>query len=324
MANVFNAHQIAAFGHYQQISSTHAIGHRNQIAAFEYCRDVANIPVALLNAAIPNIQNQQTNLANQLQNHQRREQVPGRATHNIEERKVSLEMDLSELREAMSEGRAYLKTYLMGQAHNPRYVQLFGVSQDNQVNRERARVNREINPFYLPNILEQMKWTANRPAHYSFMDGCHAYHYSVPPLRVGHDMATAPYDIINQIAINIDPMSYFTDTVNWAGAQHNFFGPGQNLSTVPVVADRITNEYRNWLPTMETFPGMPDIENRIHTNMWGVQVVNPTRRCFNWSKSKGIIISTAYGTHSVSSRETGKTCGPGATNHTIMIIKLLE
>ena len=71
-------------------------------------------------------------------------------------------MDLSELREAMSEGRAYLKTYLMGQAHNPRYVQLFGVSQDNQVNRERARVNREINPFYLPNILEQMKWTANR------------------------------------------------------------------------------------------------------------------------------------------------------------------
>ena len=169
-----------------------------------------------------------------------------------------------------------------------------------------------------------MKWTANRPAHYSFMDGCHAYHYSVPPLRVGHDMATAPYDIINQIAINIDPMSYFTDTVNWAGAQHNFFGPGQNLSTVPVVADRITNEYRNWLPTMETFPGMPDIENRIHTNMWGVQVVNPTRRCFNWSKSKGIIISTAYGTHSVSSRETGKTCGPGATNHTIMIIKLLE
>ena len=95
MANVFNAHQIAAFGHYQQISSTHAIGHRNQIAAFEYCRDVANIPVALLNAAIPNIQNQQTNLANQLQNHQRREQVPGRATHkNIEERKVSLEMDL--------------------------------------------------------------------------------------------------------------------------------------------------------------------------------------------------------------------------------------
>ena len=113
MANAFNAHQIAAFGHYQQISSTHAIGHRNQIAAFEYCRDVANIPVALLNAAIPNIQNQQTNLANQLQNHQRRDQVPGRATHNIEERKVSLEMDLSELREAMSEGRAYLKTFLI-------------------------------------------------------------------------------------------------------------------------------------------------------------------------------------------------------------------
>ena len=50
-------------------------------------------------------------------------------------------------------------------------VPLYGGSADNNVNEWRAMLNLLLNPEYLPNMLENMAYFTNRPAHFAWCDG---------------------------------------------------------------------------------------------------------------------------------------------------------
>ena len=288
--------QSAALELYRQIYSTHPSWHRRTRAIRAYCLEDEGIPQAALDGLLPMFDQHQTNLFNQFQNHQRRLHHPGRPTFTLEQQKAAAVADHHELGTAMDEGRVILKMFPMGLPNLTKYVQIPARSIDNELNRQRAMLSMKLEPFYFPNVLQEMRWTRDRPAHYPYTDGCNAIHFHAPAFEVRHNLnATLPIPIIDRIA-NIDPiMSNFTNAAGWGGHQHNFFdgvdpwlgaphliGPERQYSTIPTHAERLRDEYQCWIPNFETHPTLLDQSNRMHNDMFRRQIINPIRRWFNW------------------------------------------
>ena len=277
--------QRAAWVALQQIGASHH-GHRREQDLVNYCLNdpLVNFNQNNINAAHQHTQWRQNYLAGQLQNYSRVEQRPGIPTHTRSLRKDALDNDYTNVfMPALREGRVFVTKQLMGQ-QNIDYIQLYGESPEHELNMARARLSHAMNPFYFPNILQSMLYT-NRPAHYTNLGGGHCHHFSCPAFRMGHDLDATPMPIVN--AFNpIHDMSNFTDTAAWVGANYDFWGNGQDRSTVPPMVDRLTYWYRNWLPNFEPLPTRMTIQGRIDANIFTRHVINPVRDWLWWDAAR--------------------------------------
>ena len=282
-----NAHQIAIREQLVQTTITHN-GRREQQNVIDYALQ-HGYPQGLINhiihTQVPALINHIATL--NIQDEPRTPQ-PGVPIHTPDRRKHACEENISQLCADIMNQQGdivYLKYHRVDNPHDIRTVPLYGGSADHNVNEWRATLNLLLNPEYLPNILENMAFFTNRPAHFAWSNGCHAVHFQEPWQEIDHDLQVLPINIIDMIQGGANPMSDFTDP-NANNGMNAMYGPGEDLDSPPDNNHTNNPYYTSWLHNNEVHPTPTQIENRIHANKFEEQVTRVMLEHFLWSQAE--------------------------------------
>ena len=287
-----NAHQIAIREHLVQTTITHN-GRRVQQNVIAYALQHGynqGLIDAITQVQVPAYINHIATL--NIQDEPRTTPQPGVPIGTPEHRQHACEENISQLCADImdpQEDIVYLKYHRVDSPHDIRTVPLYGGSADNNVNEWRATLNLLLNPEYLPNMLENMAFFTNRPAHFAWSDGCHAVHLQESWLEINHndmnrDLQVTPINIIDFVH-GANQMSDFTDP-NANNGMNAMYGPMEDLDSPP--GNNHTNNpyYRSWLHNNEVHPTPTDIETRIHPNKYEEQVARVMREHLLWTQTK--------------------------------------
>ena len=170
-----------------------------------------------------------------------------------------------------------------GQPNHTVYIPLYGLDINNhELNKVMAQVNQELNPFYLPNILENMAYHTHRLAHFVLNDSGHIFHTNASGLEITHDLNCTPVAIGNQLMNQYPASSDFTNGVNWVGNDPQVLNHlnMSDLSTPP--PPQLRQLISSWIVNGETIPTPATIRARINTNRYDEQVAGVCRFDYHW------------------------------------------
>lgn len=280
-----------------QITISHP-GHRYQSRAIAYARAMGLTQPYIDNVIINIAPILAQQLHALLQHTDRSQGNQHTQIGNAPQRRVACIVDIDMVRIEIGLGNTCLCMQRVGvpqgQPNNPVYIPLYGIDNNNhELNRVMAQVNIELNPFYLPNMLENMAHFTHRASEFVYNDGGHVYHTQASARIIDHNLNCIPVEVTNRAQNGPLPNQYPGNSDfmngNWIGNDLlvlAHLNETNLLSPPPLALRQFISS--SWIVINEIIPQVAAIQQRIHINRYGEEVVDLCRNIGYYWEGNGL------------------------------------